>query len=207
MSLTENTQYKSWSSALMPAIKAATRIGRAQPHNKAVDVSKYQRLSSDAQPVQPQQPNQQLRQQLQQRQQQPQPQQGRLGQVTVPYGGSTRYEKFHPGIDVASKIGTNVPSFTQGKITEIVGGKVQGDKGYGNYVIVTDPQGNKHRYSHLNQSFVKLGQPVQRGAILGGMGNTGSTYSLHGGTGSHLDYRVKNLWDRYINPSSFILRK
>jgi len=204
MSLKENTQYRSYSNTLMPTINLAAKIGRAQPQTKAVDVSKYQGLSSAAKPPTQQQPNQQLRQQLQQRQQQPQQQQGGLGQVTVPYGGSTRYEKFHPGIDVANKIGTNVPSFTQGKVTEIVGGKVQGNKGYGNYVIITDPQGNRHRYSHLNQSFVKLNQPVRRGSIIGGMGNTGSTYSLHGGTGSHLDYRIQNIYNRYINPSQFI---
>jgi len=127
-----------------------------------------------------------------------------LGTTTVPYGGSTKYEQFHPGIDVANKIGTQIPFKTAGTVSEVVSGKKQGDSGFGNYVVVTDPQGAKHRYSHLHQSFVKPGQQVQAGQIGGLMGNTGQTYSMHGGTGSHLDYRIRDLYGKYINPFKYL---
>ena len=61
-------------------------------------------------------------------------------------------------------------------------------------------------YSHLNNSYVRVGQNITPGTIVGGMGNTGSTYSLHGGTGSHLDYRIKDLYGKYVNPSQYLAK-
>lgn len=140
----------------------------------------------------------------------PEPWKG-LGTMTTPYGGSTEYEPGgkHYAIDIASPIGTPIPSNVSGTVTEVVEGKKQfvgnnpQDKGYGNYVIVTDRYGNKHRYSHLNKSWVKVGQKVQPGAQLGEMGNTGSSYSLHGGTGSHLDYRIADAYNKYMSPLTY----
>ena len=127
-----------------------------------------------------------------------------LGIVTTPYGGSTRYEGKHPGIDIANKMGTNIPSFSSGNVIDMKSGYKQGDKGYGNYVIVQDPQGNKHRYSHLDKSYVQIGQPVTKGMAIGQMGNTGQTYSQSGGDASHLDYRIVDIYGKYINPSRFL---
>jgi murein DD-endopeptidase MepM/ murein hydrolase activator NlpD len=136
---------------------------------------------------------------------QPQPpQQQSRGTVTVPYGGRTRYESFHPAVDIASPINTPLSSFSSGRVAQVVSGKKQGDKGYGNYIILVDDQGNKHRYSHLSQSYVKVGDVVPKGFRLGTIGNTGSTYSESGGTGAHLDYRVMDAWNKYINPSRFL---
>ncbi len=129
---------------------------------------------------------------------------GNLGTVTVSPGGSTRYEKVHPGIDIANKIGTPISSFTKGTVSQVVSGKEKGDKGYGNYVLITDSMGNKHRYSHLSNSYVKVGQQVPKGMNIGAMGATGQTYSTHGGTGSHLDYRIKDMYDKYVNPWKFL---
>ena len=127
-----------------------------------------------------------------------------LGPITTPYGGSTRYEKFHPGVDVAAKIGTPVSAFTGGKVTDIARGQSSTSPGFGNYVVITDASGNQHRYSHLHQSFVEMGQEIPRGSRIGAIGNTGSTYSLHGGTGAHLDYRAKDRYGRYYNPLSYL---
>jgi len=128
-----------------------------------------------------------------------------LGTISTPYGGSTRYEKFHPGVDIANKIGTPINAFAGGKVTEVDTGFKQGDKGFGNRVIVQDAQGNKHFYSHLYKSYVKVGDIVNPGSLLGQMGATGQTYSLSGtGTGSHLDYRVSDAWNKYMNPMAFL---
>ena len=125
-----------------------------------------------------------------------------LGTLTVPYGGSTRYEKFHPALDIANKIGTPIPSYSGGTVTDVVRGQVQGSPGYGNYVIIKDSNGNSYRYSHLSRSLVKVGDSITKGSEIGLMGNTGSTYSLHGGTGSHLDLRIKDIYGKYVNPYS-----
>ena len=129
----------------------------------------------------------------------------KLGTQTTGWGESTRYEKFHPAVDIANKPDTPIPSFIQGTVTSVVTGKKQGDNGYGNYVIVTDAQGNKHRYSHLHQAYVKVGQKVGSGQQLGTMGNSGSTYSPSGkGTGTHLDYRIVNAYNKYVNPYTYL---
>ena len=127
-----------------------------------------------------------------------------LGTETTSYGGSTRYEKFHPGVDIANSIGTPIPSMTAGTVVEAVTGRKQGDRGYGNYVVIKDQQGNLHRYSHLNDEYVKVGDPVEAGQVFSSMGNSGSAYSTHGGTGSHLDYRVVDLAGKYLDPYQFL---
>lgn len=128
----------------------------------------------------------------------------KLGTVTVRPGESTRYEKSHPGIDIANAIGTRLPAFTGGAVTAVKTGQKQGSPGYGNYVIITDRDGNQHRYSHLSNSMVKVGDTVQPGQIIGTMGNTGQTYSLSGGTGSHLDYRILNAFGKYVDPTIYV---
>lgn len=127
-----------------------------------------------------------------------------MGTITTPFGGQTKFEGFHPGLDIANKIGTSIKSFAPGVVKEVVTGLKKGDKGYGNYIIVEDPYGNKHRYSHLAQSFVRVGDPVTAGKNIGAMGATGSTYSLSGGTGSHLDYRIRDAAGRYLDPFSYL---
>lgn len=129
-----------------------------------------------------------------------------LGPVTVPYGGSTNYEKMHPGIDVAGKIGKRFSPFAGGTVTDIRTGQVQdaSKPSFGNYVIIEDRLGGKHRYSHLNKSYVKIGQKVTPQDNIFEFGNTGSTYSQSGGTGSHLDFRIKNAYGKYVDPSIYL---
>lgn len=131
----------------------------------------------------------------------------KLGQVTTPYGGSTKFESYHPGIDIANQPGSPIPAWSGGMVKEVVTGRKQGTPGFGNYVVVQDDQGNIWRYSHLADSYVQVGQPIQRGQVLGGMGNTGSTYSTSGGTGTHLDIRVMNAFKKYLNPTSFLNKR
>ena len=127
-----------------------------------------------------------------------------LGAITVKPGGSTRYEKVHPGVDIANAIGTKLPAFAGGAVSGIKTGQRQGSPGYGNYVLITDKDGNKHRYSHLNDVMVRVGDEINPGQTIGTMGNTGQTYSLSGGTGSHLDYRILNAFGKYIDPMIYV---
>lgn len=127
-----------------------------------------------------------------------------LGNITTPYGGNTRDEGFHPGVDVANAIGTKIPAMTSGQVVDKSEGHQQGEKNGGNYVIIKDEKGNEHRYSHLNRAYVKVGQYVKAGTPLGEMGNSGNTYSDSGGTGSHLDYRIVSTLGKYINPSDYL---
>jgi len=128
-----------------------------------------------------------------------------MGTETVDYGGQTKLEQFHPGIDIGAPEGTPVQSPIQGTVTEAQTGHVHGEPhSFGNYVVVTDAQGNKHRFSHLSQEWVKIGDTVNPGQQFAAIGSTGSTYSASGiGTGPHLDYRITNAYNKYVNPHSY----
>lgn len=193
MSLPLNTGYaphmKKMSEVAMNVGKA---LGPRKRSSKAVDTSKFSGVSSAVQSG-ASQPKQYIT-----------PSMKKLGALTVDYGGSTKYEKFHPALDLAAKMGTPIPAWTGGRVSEVVSGKKQGDPAYGNYIIVTDKDGNKHRYSHLQGSYVNLGDEIQKGRVIGGMGNTGQTYSVSGGDSSHLDYRIRDLYGKYVNPYQFV---
>jgi len=129
-----------------------------------------------------------------------------LGTVTVPYGGSTKFEAFHPGVDIGAPQGTPVKSFMGGEVMTVVTGKKHGDPAFGNYIVVKDRYGGLHRYSHLSGSLVNVGQQIPRGATIGSMGSTGQTYSASGqGEGPHLDYRVKS-GGQYVNPLAYVIK-
>lgn len=173
---------------------AAYSLGKSLPKNKAtkqVSVPQYKNLSgvkNDATPVYDKFKN--------------------LGAITVPYGGGTKYEGFHPGVDIAAPSGTTVPAFTGGKVTEVrTGVGKTTSPSFGNYVIVTDPSGAKHRYSHLSQEWVKLGDEIKPGQSIGAIGATGSVYSQSGGDPSHLDYRIMDAFNKYIDPSVYLSKK
>lgn len=190
-SLPENQVYNTYNSAVKNTSNFAAKLGSTLPINKKFggSPSDYSNLVGMVGGYQ----NRKVPTSL-----------SKLGNVTTNYGTSTKYEQFHPGVDVANSIGTPVPTFVSGKVTDKSTGHKQGDSGFGNYVVVTDENGNQHRYSHLNQVFVPVGAQVGQGQEIGTMGNTGQTYSLSGGTGSHLDYRIKDIYGKYINPYNYL---
>lgn len=127
-----------------------------------------------------------------------------LGTITTDYGGSTKYEKSHPGIDIANVAGTPVSDFVEGTVTATSTGHIHGEKGFGNQVIITDNQGNKHQFSHLQNIYVKPGQAVKKGETIATIGDTGSTYSpKKRGTGAHLDYRIVDAYNKYVSPYQY----
>lgn len=130
----------------------------------------------------------------------------KLGVITVPFGGQTAFEKFHPAVDVANVKGTRINTPVSGKVIDAVGGKKQGDEGFGNTVTIQDAQGNKHQLNHLNRVLVKKGQKVEEGQTpVGEMGNSGSAYSPSGqGDGTHLDYRIVSAFGKYKNPMIYL---
>ncbi len=125
-----------------------------------------------------------------------------LGTVTVPYGGSTKFESFHHGTDIANVTGTKIPAFQGGTVTSVQTPSQSG--GFGNSIIITDTKGDKWRYSHLNNSYVKVGEQIGTGSVIGEMGNTGNVYSETGGSGSHLDLRIQDIYGKYISPFSLL---
>lgn len=126
-----------------------------------------------------------------------------LWSLTTGYGDSTKYEKFHPGIDIANKIGTPVPSFSGWTVERIENNK----SWFGNSVLIRDEQWNELRYSHLKQAYVKPWQKIAKWTEIWVMWNTWSTYSNSGWTWSHLDLRIMNAYKKYINPFTYLQQK
>jgi len=124
----------------------------------------------------------------------------RLGNITTPYGGKTREEKFHPGVDIAAANGTPIPSMTDGVVTNVVTGRKNGDNNFGNQVSIKDRQGNTTTYSHLKDVMAKPGQQVKEGQVVMNMGDTGASYSPKGGDSSHVDIRIVDAYNRYRDP-------
>jgi murein DD-endopeptidase MepM/ murein hydrolase activator NlpD len=102
-------------------------------------------------------------------------------------------QAFHSGIDFRAEIGHRITAPAAGVV---VTSSRQG--GYGNMVEVRHKGGIITRYGHMNSIYVREGDTIDEGAILGEVGSTGRS------TGPHLHYEVRidgNPVDptRYIN--------
>ena len=98
----------------------------------------------------------------------------------------------HEGLDFTAPSGTLVVSTAQGTVT-----RSAWDGGYGNGIEVQHAEGFSTRYAHLSKRIAKVGDVVERGAVLGEVGSTGRS------TGPHLHYEVFNK-DRVVNPAQVL---
>lgn len=102
-----------------------------------------------------------------------------------------RIPRFHYGMDFTAPTGSDVFSTGNGIVKEV--GR---ESGYGNIVVIDHGFGYETLYGHLHRSNVKLGQKVNRGDIIGFVGNTGAS------TAPHLHYEViKN--GQKVNPQNY----
>jgi murein DD-endopeptidase MepM/ murein hydrolase activator NlpD len=92
-----------------------------------------------------------------------------------------RTKKMHTGIDLTAPTGTEVYATGDGKIIKT--GYTPG--GYGKRIIIDHGFGYKTLYAHLNDIYVKEGQKIKRGELIGAVGNTGRS------TAPHLHYEVR----------------
>lgn len=122
------------------------------------------------------------------------------GKITTPFGGQTRGEAMHPGVDFANKEGTPIPAFADGVVTD-VGMK---NNGMGNVVTLRDNNGDTHQYGHLQGSLVQPGARVRKGQPIAKMGKTGNVYSPSGGDPTHLDIRIVSAYGKYKNPLTYL---
>lgn len=99
----------------------------------------------------------------------------------------TGNEEFHRGVDIAVPTGTTVYAAHDGTVTAAAY-----DSHYGNYVVI-EIDGYTTKYAHMDSLSVSAGQTVEKGAVIGTTGNTGSS------TGSHL--HIECLYNgEYYNP-------
>ena len=101
-------------------------------------------------------------------------------------------QKFHDGMDFTAKIGTPIYATGDGKIAKVE----RNARGYGNHLIIDHGFGYKTLYAHMSKFKVTIGQKVNRGDVIGYVGNTGLS------SGPHLHYEVHKNGEK-INPVNF----
>ncbi|MBN2401122.1 MAG: peptidoglycan DD-metalloendopeptidase family protein [Spirochaetes bacterium] len=96
--------------------------------------------------------------------------------------------RFHAGLDLACPVGSKVYAARKGRV--IFSGY---NGGYGLLIILKHEHGYLTYYGHLKKAFIKEGDIIARGALLGLTGNSGRS------TGPHLHFEVRKE-ARPVNP-------
>lgn len=120
--------------------------------------------------------------------------------VSSPFGPRKKADGspgFHQGIDLAAVKGTSVSAAASGIVVE-----AGYSRGYGNSIVIMHNRKYKTRYAHLDKIYIKCGQKVARGHVIGSVGNTGRVRSFRG-DGSHLHFEV-SIFGKKVNPRRFL---
>ena len=112
---------------------------------------------------------------------------------TVGHRITQYYSWRHTGIDIANKVGTPIYAADSGRV-EIAATGWNG--GYGTTIVINHGK-LKTRYGHLSRLYVKAGENVVKGQVIGEMGSTGRS------TGPHLHFEVLSGNVRY-NPLNYV---
>lgn len=120
---------------------------------------------------------------------------GGTGQFLWPAGGAvTQYPIwYHNALDIANPAAPGIASADSGRVVLVEYLRY----GYGQHIIVDHGGGLSTLYAHLQEIYVKVGDSVARGQIIGRMGSTGRS------TGTHLHFEVRK-GGVIVNPLPFL---
>lgn len=105
------------------------------------------------------------------------------------------YSWRHHGLDIGGKTTNYIYASDDGKVTVA---KYSGwNRGYGKHIIIDHGNNKKTLYGHLSKNFVKVGQKVSKGEVIGMMGTTGRS------TGVHLHFEVR-FGSSLVNPLKYV---
>jgi len=105
----------------------------------------------------------------------------------------TKRPRMHNGIDISKAPGEPILATADGVVVH-----TGFNSGYGLTVKIDHGNEIETFYAHLSAIYVKPGQQVERGQVIGAMGATGRT------TGTHLHYEVR-IGGRPVNPINYII--
>lgn len=107
------------------------------------------------------------------------------GYYANPIPGGYITQTLHPtnGVDIGMPIGTPIHAAADGVvIVSRVGGW---NGGYGNYVVISHGNKTQTLYGHMSRDVVTVGESVEKGEIIGYVGESGNA------TGPHLHFEVR----------------
>ncbi len=100
------------------------------------------------------------------------------GRLTSPFGYRrdpfTGRKSFHSGIDLAAPTGTPIKVILDGTVSLTSYSRI-----FGNYIIVSHPNGYQTLYGHVSAFSAKKGQRVSQGDVIALVGNTGLSTGPH----------------------------
>jgi murein DD-endopeptidase MepM/ murein hydrolase activator NlpD len=118
--------------------------------------------------------------------------------VTGSFGYRTAPKpEFHLGVDIGAinpgYSGDPIYAMESGKIIRSVSDCHVGHRkcggGYGNVVYIDHGQGIETRYAHMSTNYIKQGEWVEKGTLIGRIGNTGNSTGVH----LHFEFRKDNV--------------
>src|SRR5256885_5802247 len=113
-----------------------------------------------------------------------------FGRRVSPFTGE---DMMHGGLDISAPMSTPVKAPAAGTVIA-----VGPEKSLGNVVVVSHGYGFKTLYAHLSKLRVRNGHAVNRGDLIGEVGNTGLS------TGPHLHYEIE-LNGAAVDPIRYII--
>jgi len=117
------------------------------------------------------------------------------GWVTSPFGARKSLlgtgEEFHPGIDIAQKVGASVEAPSDALVVQ-----TGFASDYGRFVMLFHGQGVTSIYAHLGKIDVRESEMVRRGTVIGTVGLSGMT------NGPHLHFELRR-FGKPIDPVAF----
>ena len=101
------------------------------------------------------------------------------------------YHWRHHAIDIGAKLGSPIYAIQGGRVE-----RAGWSRGYGYNIVINHGNGIKSLYAHASKLYVKRGQQVKQGQIIGAVGSTGWSTGPH----IHLEIRINN---KKVNPLSY----
>ena len=112
------------------------------------------------------------------------------GYYVRPISGGVRTTGLHGNnaVDLAAPTGTPIYAAAKGKVIIVKTGGYNG--GYGNYIVISHPNGTQTLYAHNSVNYASVGDSVSQGQVIAAVGSTGKS------TGSHVHFEVRGA----VNP-------
>jgi murein DD-endopeptidase MepM/ murein hydrolase activator NlpD len=104
----------------------------------------------------------------------------------------------HNAVDLAIAKGTPILAAASGIVTISKNNGYYGrssNGGYGNFVMISHPNGAETLYAHMLKTAVSVGEHVSQGEVIGYIGMTGMT------TGPHTHFEIRNAQNPFVDPS------